>query len=101
MYSASVQVTFSNTIVAGVFDYTNADFFLRKDGAVVATDTTTLTDGSTSDTASLGVFVGRSGSSSFFAGFMTGVITVKGVTLSESQLLQTERYLGEQIGVTI
>jgi len=32
---------------------------------------------------------------------MTGVITVKGVTLSESQLLQTERYLGEQIGVTI
>ena len=101
MDSASVQVTFSNTIVAGVFDYTNADFFLRKDGAVVATDTTTLTDGSTSDTASLAVFIGRTGSSSFFGGFMSGVITVKGVTLSESQLLQTERYLGEQIGVTI
>ena len=100
MDGATVQVTFSNTIVAGVFDYTNADFFLRKDGAVIATDTTTLTDGSTSDTASLVVYIGRS-SSSYFGGFMTGVITVKATTLSESQLLQTEQYLGNQIGVTI
>ena len=94
------QSTFLSTVATGILDYTNSDAFLRKNGVLVGTDTAFQTDGNTSNTASSGVYVARLGSS-YFGGFMTGVITVKATTLSESQLLQTEQYLGNQIGVTI
>jgi hypothetical protein len=94
------QSSFQNLVASSIFNYTQSDLFLRRNGVVVASSTSFQTDGNTSDTASVAVNTGRI-DTSYFTGFMSGVITVKSVTLSESQLLQTERYLGNQIGVTI
>jgi hypothetical protein len=102
-YQPSLQFAASSFIPyirTGVLSYATRLGELRVDGALVDSDATFFTAGNTEDSDSQNVYVARV-STLYFGGFMTGVITVKGVTLSESQLLQTERYLGEQIGVTI
>jgi hypothetical protein len=92
--------TFTSYIRTGVLSYATRLGELRVDGVLVDSDATFFTAGNTENSDSQNVYVART-STTYFGGFMSGVITVKGVTLSESQLLQTERYLGEQIGVTI
>jgi len=93
------QFGFVNKVATGVFDYANTDAILRENGAVVATDTSFQTAGNTENTASL--YVGLGGvTSSFFGGFISGAVGVAVDTLSSSQLLQTETYIGRQIGGT-
>jgi hypothetical protein len=91
---------FTPYIQTAVLSYATQLGELRVNGALADSDATFFTAGNTEDSDSQNVYVARA-STSYFGGFMSGVITVKGVTLSESQLLQTERYLGNQIGVTI
>lgn len=87
-------------IRTGVLSYATGLGELRVDGVLVDSDATFFTVGNTEDSDSQNIYVARA-SAAYFGGFMTGVITVKATALSESQLLQTEQYLGNQIGVTI
>ena len=96
-YAASM---YSPIIMSGVLDYAGALAYLRKDGALVATDSAFQTAGNTPDTDSMAVRVGEV-SAVYYNGFISGIIAVKGATLSDAQLRQTELYLANQIGVTI
>lgn len=95
----SAQIIFSDAIGTGIYDYAVASISLRKDGALVATDSTFQTAGNTENTPSLAVYVGRV-STSYFGGFIPGLVAVAQYRLSDVQLLQTETYIGDQIGGT-
>lgn len=96
----SPATAFTPYVRTAVLSYVTRLGELRANGALADSDATFFTAGNTEDSDSQNVYVARA-STAYFGGFMTGVIAVKGVTLSDAQILQTERYLGNQIGVTI
>lgn len=95
------QATFENTVAAGVFDYSNSNIFLRRNGAVVASSASFQTNGNTQNTASLAVQVGaNTGSFLYLGGFIPSVFAIADTNLSDAQLLQLETYMAQQIGGT-
>jgi hypothetical protein len=102
-YAASLTspaTTFAPYIQAAILSYATQLGELRVNGVLADSGAAFFTAGNTEDSDSQNVYVARV-STSYFGGFLSSVIGVKATTLTNAQVLQTERYLGNQIGVTI
>lgn len=94
------QSIYGSIVSSAIFDYSSSALYLRRNGAVVATTDPFQTDGSTSDTASAAVYVGRQ-ASSYYGGFIAGIVGIKSTTLSSAELYACEKYLGGLVGISL
>lgn len=91
--------TYNANSYSAVFDYAQALLSLRKNAVVAATDNPFQTAGNTSNTPSLAVYIART-ASAYLGGFISGAVVIRNTTLTAAQLVQLERFLMNQIGVT-
>ncbi len=95
----SAASMFVGYVRSAILSYATGLGELRVNGVITDSDPNFFTLGNTEDSNSQSVYIGRS-VTSYFGGFMSSIVGVKGVVLSEIQLTNTERFLMNQIGVT-
>lgn len=94
---ASVATT-SPSLIAGIADYANSDLFLRAGGATLASTTSFLTDGLTSNTASNGQTLGGV-SGLLLDGYIAEVVAYNS-SLSPADRARVEAYLAAKWGIS-
>jgi hypothetical protein len=99
--SISVAENTNDNILVGVFDYSASNLFLRRNGALSASNTSFQTDGATSDTNSLAVGLGSDGAGGqFFNGRIYRLIALPRVW-TDAEQTNAEQWLADGSGVTL
>ena len=97
---SNAQGSFLNTTFCTIIDYQNTTASVRQNGVQTAINTSFLTSGNTSNTASVEVFISKAGGANFFAGFMNSLVLVSGSTMTDANISNVETWARRRIGGT-